>query len=109
MCPKDDWTLTGQESYLKGKALYHRNWKARSAEWDHDHCEFCWRKFSAADGDAHEGYATEDSFRWICPACFRDFRVMFEWTVVEENGDMFSSEAHETGSLGSGGTYEEPA
>lgn len=60
MILENDWRLTGQESYLKGKVLYHRNWRTRISQCDHDHCEFCWKKFSDADGDAHEGYTTAD-------------------------------------------------
>ena len=96
MCPKDDWRLREQESYLKGKVLYRRRWSARSAKWDHDHCEFCWQKFSAADGDGHDGYTTEDSYYWICPACFEDFRVAFGWTVAEEYSDSPSLKLNET-------------
>ena len=46
MIDKDDWRLRGQEDYLSGKVLYFRTWKAPKKEWDHDHCEFCWDKFS---------------------------------------------------------------
>lgn len=83
MPPENDWRLRNQECYLKGKTLVHRSWRPRSPKWDHDHCEFCGGKFSDADGDAHEGYATEDNYHWICPVCFGDFRAMFDWTVIE--------------------------
>lgn len=84
MIDKNDWRLTGQEDYLHGKILYYRKWKASSDKWDHDHCEFCWEKFSSFDGTLHEGYTTEDNYYWICSDCFRDFKTMFEWTVIEE-------------------------
>jgi len=32
-----------------------------------------------------EGYCTLDEYHWICPECFRDFREMFGWQVVEDN------------------------
>ena len=47
-------------------------------------CEFCWEKFSDFDGMLHEGYTTEDNYYWICPDCFNDYKIMFEWTVIEE-------------------------
>ena len=38
-----------------------------SDAWDHDHCEFCWAKFSLEghSGDLDEGYATKDNYQWI--------------------------------------------
>lgn len=84
MVPQNDWRLRDQKCYLKGKTLLHRVWQPRSPKWDHDHCEFCWEKFSDADGAAHEGYTTEDNYHWICPVCFRDFKTMFDWIVIEE-------------------------
>ncbi|MDT7806778.1 MAG: hypothetical protein QOJ70_591 [Acidobacteriota bacterium] len=32
----------------------------------------------------HEGYATEDNYRWICEQCFKDFKDLFEWKVMAE-------------------------
>ena len=84
MIQKNDWRLRDQGCYLKGKTLFHRNWRTRSLKWDHDHCEFCWGKLSDADGDRHEGYTTENNYHWICHACFRDFEAMFDWDVVED-------------------------
>ena len=81
MTSPNDWRLRNQEHYLKGKTFVHRAWRPRAPEWEHDHCEFCGEKFSDADGDLHEGYATEDNYHWICPVCFRDFEVMFDWVV----------------------------
>jgi hypothetical protein len=49
------------------------------AGWDHDHCEFCSAKFSMMDADLHEGYVTEDGYRWICEPCFLDFAESFGW------------------------------
>ena len=78
---KDDWRLNGQERYLTGRTLCFRKWKAPSPQRDHDHCEFCWDKFSEYDGSLHEGYTTEDNYHWICPACFEDFKEHFQWAV----------------------------
>lgn len=84
MTEKDDWRLTGQEEFLRGASLYHRIWEPPSPQWDHDHCLFCWAKFSELDGTLREGYVTQDDRHWICPECFHDFKTMFGWTVVEQ-------------------------
>ena len=77
----------GQQKYLKGVPLIHRRYRlnAKNPEWDHDHCEFCSAKFAMLEGPEilHEGYATLDDYRWICPQCFSDFQEMFGWTVTE--------------------------
>ena len=86
MIDKDDWRLRGQEDYLSGKALYFRKWKAPKKEWDHDHCEFCWEKFSDYPDTLHEGYTTEDNYYWICPACYNDFKEMFKWKENDSTG-----------------------
>ncbi len=80
MIEEDDWRLLrGQEDYLSGKTLYFRKWKAPSEELDHDHCEFCWDKFSDYPDTLHEGYTTEDNCYWICQTCYDDFKEMFKW------------------------------
>lgn len=83
MIEKDDWRLRGQEKYLSGKTLYFRKWAAPRKEWDHDHCEFCWEKFSDFPDTLHEGYTTEDNYHWICPNCYNDFKEMFKWKFTE--------------------------
>jgi SET domain-containing protein len=84
MVAKDDWRLTNQERYLKGVALYRRQYEPANEENDHDHCEFCFTKFmrAAAPDALHDGYTTQDRYRWICHSCFDDFRDMFGWTVA---------------------------
>jgi hypothetical protein len=86
MKEKDDWRLQGQERYLRGVTLIRRKYRQypRNPEWDHDHCEFCWATFSLLDNPDYlkEGYATKDDYRWICPACFEDFKDDFDWTVT---------------------------
>jgi hypothetical protein len=32
----------------------------------------------------HFGYATEDSYHWICEACFNDFKERFGWTLADD-------------------------
>ena len=83
MVDTNDWRLTDQEQYLKGVTLYWREYTRWSESWDHDHCEFCWAKFMVEDYPdvLHEGYTTEDQYRWICKKCFEDFKNMFEWKI----------------------------
>jgi phage terminase large subunit-like protein len=78
-----DWRLTNQEQYLKGSTLRFGAYRQPRADWDHDHCAFCWAKFMeppAAD-TLREGYSTLDERTWICPRCFEDFKAMFAWRV----------------------------
>jgi hypothetical protein len=75
-----DWRLQGQEQYLKGVALARHRYKKLREDWDHDHCEFCSRKFSERPGDLNEGYVTADCYRWVCDDCYGDFKDAFGWT-----------------------------
>ena len=78
---KNDWRFMGQDEYLMNvKLMYHfYDHTIR----DHDHCEFCMKKFSNNTGDLHEGYCTLDEYCWICERCYNDFRKMFMWEVVK--------------------------
>lgn len=78
-----DWRLTNQEAYLQNAVLIKAEYTAWSDKWEHDHCEFCWAKFSRNDGDLREGYCTKDRYRWICPACFEDFKAQFHFIIEE--------------------------
>jgi len=64
-----DWRLQGQESYLMGAALSRRRYRKRRGDWDHDHREFCWAKFSEEPKDLTVGYSTADSYRWVSEKC----------------------------------------
>ncbi len=79
-----DWRLRGQEGYLSGKTLYYRKWADFRKHCEHDHCEFCWDKFSEASDTLSEGYTTEDNYYWICEDCYNSFKEMFNWTLIEE-------------------------
>lgn len=84
---KEDWRLNNQEKYLMNKTLYRIPFQPYSSEWDHEHCEFCYEKFSEDPNDLHEGYCTEPinqkGARWICPKCYQDFQSMFNWLLKE--------------------------
>jgi hypothetical protein len=87
---KTDWRLSsGQEKYLTGITLTHRQWRESRPGWNHDHCEFCWAEFAAQDMPdvLHEGWTTPDEYRWICETCFRDFRDSFNWVIVGAGSD----------------------
>jgi len=79
----DDWRLRGQDQYLAGAVLFWQRYTPFSKKWDHDHCAFCFRRFSTLDNDLHEGYATAGNVYWICEECYEDFKEMFKWTRSE--------------------------
>lgn len=85
MREENDWRLRGQEEYLKAVPLWWKKYTRRSESWEHEHCEFCWAKFMQEDYPEvlHEGYTTEDNYRWICEQCFEDFKDSFEWKVIQ--------------------------
>ena len=77
----DDWRLQGQERYLLNVALEFKTYLCRSGS-DHDHCEFCYAKFSLDIPDAlTAGFATADAYRWICAVCYSDFKHQFGWST----------------------------
>jgi len=78
-----DWRLQGQEKYLAGLTLAHREWRQTRPNWDHDHCEFCWATFGGVSyGTAlRAGWTTPDEYRWICDVCFADFKDRFGWQI----------------------------
>ena len=79
-----DWRLQGQEKFLKGVKLVRQVYMPDRPGWEHNHCEFCSRNFSLAEGDLHEGYATIDRYHWICEQCYEDFKDKFNWRLVNE-------------------------
>ncbi len=83
--PGQDWRLMGQENYLKSVTLSWRKYARYSEKWDQDHCEFCSAKFMVEDYPdvLHEGYCTENQYRWICQKCFEDFKEQFDWKVIK--------------------------
>ena len=86
MREQNDWRLQGQEKYLKCISLWWKKYTRYREGWEHDHCQFCWAKFMEEDDPdvLHEGYASDDNYRWICSECFEDFKELFEWKVMAE-------------------------
>ncbi len=87
----EDWRLNGQMSYLYRAKLRKAVFSASETN-DHMHCEFCWDKFAEYDDCLHEGYCTLDGYYWVCEDCFRDFREMFEWMLVEPDAPVPQAE-----------------
>ena len=100
---QDDWRRRGQEQYLRNARLTLKRYQVLTAQWEHEHCEFCWHKFLDAEysethrkaleddpgSNSAEGYTNlGDDERppgkwWICSRCFADFESEFGWEVVE--------------------------
>ncbi len=76
MVDKNDWRLRNQLDYLYGVELFQVDYQQKSSEWEHEHCEFCWDKFS---NEIQKCYTTKDKYHWICTQCYNDFKEMFKW------------------------------
>jgi hypothetical protein len=92
-----DWRLRGQERYLGRARLRRAQYRPPSTAWDHDHCEFCNAKLAdwVASDVLREGWQTEDEYRWICDACFEDFREQFGFEVLEASSKTRGVELHD--------------
>jgi len=87
MITKDDWRYINGE-HLKGKTFAFKEYIPLNIDNDHDHCEFCWDKFSLIIDDAlKEGYKTlwldsdcdlktPKTDTWVCKECFNDFKEL---------------------------------
>ena len=81
MLEKNDWRLLNQKEFLMNAKLKKTDYTKPSDKWDHDHCAFCWDKFSENNSDQHEGCCTTDKKYWICEECFNDFKKMFGFKI----------------------------
>lgn len=81
----DDWRRQGQHKFLTGVVMIRTAWEQYGPDWDHDHCDFCWAKFSIHDDDLKYGWTTEDQYHWVCDECYNDFKYEFGWVVAEES------------------------
>jgi hypothetical protein len=82
-----DWRLQGQGKFLNGVSFSRKAYRKYRDGWEHDHCEFCWAKFSERPGDLNVGYATDDDYHWVCEQCFKDLSQMFQWKVHPSSAD----------------------
>ncbi len=83
MLDKNDWRLVNQKEYLMNAQLTKSEYKAIGDYSDHEHCAFCWDKFSENDEDLSAGYRTKDGRYWICEECFNDFKDEFNFTLED--------------------------
>lgn len=85
---KDDWRLFDQMTYLYQKDLKYIRFQESEMN-DHEHCSFCWAKFSEDSEDLHYGYVAmyNDDDYWICETCYQDFKEMFEWKLVKKDNE----------------------
>jgi hypothetical protein len=86
---EDDWRLGNQADWLQGVEVRRTEYKQPSKEWDHDHCEFCWAKFTehpySEEPTLQVGYVAGQFNHWICEKCFGDFRERFQWRVIDDD------------------------
>ena len=105
----DDWRRMGQEQYLPGVTLTWKRYQALRADWEHEHCVFCFHKFldpayspshaetlrDKPDDCSDAGYTNVGEPDrpagewWICAQCFADFNDEFGWHVVETEPDAW--------------------
>lgn len=78
MC-KGDWRLTNQLNYLNNKQIIHVKYEAYAIEWEHEHCEFCYKKIPE---NTQIAYCTPDKYYWICETCYNDFKGIFQWDLI---------------------------
>ena len=83
MLDKKDWRLIDQEDYLMDARLVKSEYKAIGDNSDHEHCAFCWDKFSESKDDLSVGYHTKDGRHWICEDCFNDFKEAFNFSFED--------------------------
>jgi len=99
----------GQERYLSGIQFTWKRYQALSGNWEHEHCEFCFKKFldpayadwmrqtlaSDSKDCAAAGFTnvrhdeTPAGRHWICRSCFEDFAPEYRWEVVESDPDAW--------------------
>jgi hypothetical protein len=84
-----DWRIDNA-SRLRGQSSRWKDYYARSASWDHDHCAACWAKFMlTAEGSLSQGYAVSEKYEhgldytWVCADCFRDLANIMDWHVID--------------------------
>ena len=79
---ESDWRNMGQLEYLYKKSFAFRRY-SNNMKRTHEHCQFCWEKFSIFPDTLHAGYCTMDKNEyWVCTNCFSDFKDIFEWEIL---------------------------
>jgi hypothetical protein len=79
----DDWRIHGQERWLVGAVLHFAPYLTLRPTWDHDHCAFCWARFTQEPypDTLQAGYTDDENFHWVCPQCFDDFQERFHFRL----------------------------
>lgn len=74
---------------MKERQFILKKYKPLHISNDHDHCKFCWEKFSISLKDClKEGWQTKYTITykgetrisdsWVCMKCFEDFKVILK-------------------------------
>jgi hypothetical protein len=112
---EDDWRRMGQERFLTDLKFAWKRYQAFSGNWEHEHCEFCSKKFLDAlyadwmrvaladkpDEYAAAGYTNRRHGDipagrfWICKECFSDFLPEYRWAVEEADPESWPYDAPE--------------
>jgi hypothetical protein len=78
----NDWRITTQEKYLFEAVFEKKIYQKKSVNWDHDHCDFCDKKFSEDPKiGMTDGYYTENRESWVCEQCFSEFKDIFKFKL----------------------------
>jgi hypothetical protein len=105
----------GQERFLTDLTFAWKRYQAFSGNWEHEHCEFCSKKFldgsyaewmrialaEKPDGYAAAGYTNRQHGDvpagrfWICADCFADFVPEYRWGVEEADPETWPYDAPE--------------
>lgn len=75
-----EWSINSN-AFLNNKILVQKRYPITE---DHDHCIFCWVKFSNHEGDLKEGYYVKDANCWICNECYDIFKDSFLWDIERQ-------------------------
>ena len=73
----NDWRLIDQEEYLMNASLKRCKVFKNDDLW-HEHCIFCFEKFTNKSSDC---YQTVDEVYFICDTCYQDFKKIFKWRL----------------------------
>jgi len=78
--------------YLVGAVFLRKPYRKPREDWDHDHCQVCWKTLAEFEGEnvIHEGYAslaTEKwpaDYHWVCPECFEQYGNRMNWNCTTQ-------------------------
>ncbi len=79
--------LAARLHYLIGCAFMRKPYRKPNEEWEHDHCEVCWRTIAEImrEDIIRDGYASiatekwKADYHWICPECFAKHKEFMRW------------------------------